>query len=76
MKKQLAATGKAAWLHLYQISKILKYLTQDKAKYVVQAHVTCQLDQNNSFLIGLCTLRTVKDPVSHVCVTCDIRYMV
>jgi hypothetical protein len=53
MEKQVAATCKVAWFHLYQISKIRKYLTNDQTKSIVHAHVTCRIDQNNSLLIGL-----------------------
>ena len=53
MDTQLAATCKAAWYHLYQISKIRKYLTEEQTKSVVHAHVTCRLDQNNSMMIGM-----------------------
>jgi hypothetical protein len=53
MDKQTSATCKAAWFHLYQISKIRKYLTKEQTKSIVHAHVTSRLDQNNSLLIGL-----------------------
>ena len=53
MDKQVAATCKVAWFHLYQISKIRKYLTDDQTKSVIHANVTSRLDHNNSLLIGL-----------------------
>ena len=53
MAKQLATTCKSAWHHLYQISKIRRYLTVDQSKSVIHAFVTSRLDQNNSLLIGL-----------------------
>ena len=53
MDKQISASCKAAWFHLYKISKIRKYLTQDQTQSVIHAYVTCRLDQHNGLLIGL-----------------------
>ena len=53
MQKQISATCRSCWFHLYQIGKIRKYLNEDQAKSLIHAHVTSRLDQNNSLLIGV-----------------------
>ena len=53
MEKQLTSVSKSCWYHLYQISKIRRYLTTEQAKSVIHAYVTSRLDQNNSLLLGL-----------------------
>ena len=60
MDKQLAAICKSAWYNLHQVGKIRKYLTEDQAKSVVHAYVTCRLDQNNALLAGLPKLKLSK----------------
>ena len=52
LDKQVAATCKSAWYHLYSISKIKKYITADQLKSVIHAYVTSRIDQNNSLLVG------------------------
>ena len=53
LDKHLTSICKSAWYHLYQISKIRRYLTTDQTKSVIHAYVTSRLDQNNSLLLGL-----------------------
>ena len=53
MDAHLNATCKAAWLSLYNISKIRQYLTYEQSETVMHAFVTSRLDQNNSLLVNL-----------------------
>ena len=53
LEKQLTSISKSSWYHLYQISKIRRYLTTEQTKSVIHAYVTSRLDQNNSLLLGL-----------------------
>ena len=53
MNKQISATCKAAWYHLYQVGKIRSYITEDQAKTIIHSHVTSRLDSNNGLLVGL-----------------------
>jgi len=60
MDKQISKTCQAAWFHLFQISKIKKYLTADQLKCVVHAFITSKLDQNNALVFGLPKTSTSK----------------
>ena len=53
MNKQISATCKAAWYHLYQVGKIRSYIMEDQAKTIIHSHVTSRLDSNNGMLVGL-----------------------
>ena len=53
MKMDVQVSAVSSWFHLYQISKIRKYLTQDQTKTIVHAYITSKLDQNNSLLSGI-----------------------
>ena len=53
MNVQINNMCKSAWLHLYNISKIRQYLSQDQTKSIVHAFVTTKLDSNNSLLAGI-----------------------
>lgn len=59
MEAQVAATCKAAWCRLYQISKICPYLPVNETRPIVHAYVTFKLDQNNALLAG-CTDSLIK----------------
>jgi hypothetical protein len=52
MDKQVKNTCQSAWMNLYNISKIRRYLTTDQCKSVVHAYVTSKLDANNALLAG------------------------
>ena len=52
LEKQVTLTCKSAWYHLYQLSKIKKYLSQEQLQTVIQAFVISKLDENNGLLIG------------------------
>ena len=53
MDGQVKSVCRNAWINLYNISKIRKYLTEDQTKTIVHAYVTSKLDYNNSLLAGL-----------------------
>ena len=53
LEEQVTSVCRSAWFHLFQISKIRKYLTTDQTKSVIHAYVTSHIDQNNCLLIGL-----------------------
>ena len=53
MDDQVKSMCRNAWINLYNISKIRKYLTEDQTKTIVHAYVTSKLDYNNSLLAGL-----------------------
>jgi hypothetical protein len=53
MQKHIQNTAKAAWFHLWNISKIRKYLNQDATKSLIQALVISKLDFCNSLLYAL-----------------------
>ena len=53
MNVQINNMCKSAWLHLYNISKIRQYLSQDQTKSIVHAYVTTKLNSNNSLLAGI-----------------------
>ena len=53
LEKQITFMCKSAWYHLYQISKIRRFLTTEQTKSVIHAYVTSRIDQNNRLLIGL-----------------------
>ena len=53
MNTQINNMCKSAWFHLYNISKIRHYLSQDQTKSIVHAYVTSKLDSNNSLLAGI-----------------------
>ena len=53
MEQQVSSVCRSGWYHLYQISKIRKYLTTEQTKSAIHAYVTSRLDQNNGLLIGL-----------------------
>jgi hypothetical protein len=52
LDKHVAITCRNAWHHLYQISKIKKYLSEPQLKSVIQSFVISKIDQNNSLLSG------------------------
>ena len=52
LEKQVTLTCKSAWYHLYQLSKIKKYLSKEQLQSVIQAFVISKLDENNGLLIG------------------------
>ena len=52
LEKQVTLTCKSAWYHLYQLSKIKKYLSQEQLQSVIQAFVISKIDENNGLLIG------------------------
>jgi hypothetical protein len=60
LERQVNITCSSAWLHLFQISKIKKYLSVDQLKAVINAFVISKLDQNNGLLIGLPKSTTSK----------------
>ena len=53
MDTQVSSTCWADWLHVYQIVKLRKYLTEEQTKSIIHTHVTSWLDQNNSLLTRL-----------------------
>ena len=53
MNTQINNMCKSAWFHLYNISKIQHYLSQDQTKSIVHAYVTSKLDSNNSLQAGI-----------------------
>ena len=53
MDKQISKTCQAAWFHLFQISKIKKYLSDEQMKSIVHAFITSKIDQNNALYYGL-----------------------
>ena len=53
MNTQINNKCKSAGFHLYDISKIRHYLSQDQTKLIVHAYVTSKLDSNNSLLAGI-----------------------
>ena len=53
MGVQVNKVCQTAWFHLYSISKIRQYLSQDQTQSAIHAYVTSRLDQNNSLLSGL-----------------------
>ena len=55
MQTQIQNMCKSAWLNLFNISKIRKFLIEDQTKIIVQAYVTSKLDANNSLLSGIHT---------------------
>jgi hypothetical protein len=52
LDKHVAITCRNAWHHLYQISRIKKYLSESQLKLVIQSFVISKIDQNNSLLSG------------------------
>ncbi len=44
---------KSAWFHLYNISKIWRYITVDQIKSAVHAYVTSKINNNNALLSSL-----------------------
>ena len=56
MDIQVKNMCKGAWLNLYNIGKIRKYLTQDQSETVIHAYVTSKLDANNALLAGTTSL--------------------
>ena len=52
MNEQVKHTCKSAWFHLYNISKIRRFLTCEQVKSIVHAYVTSKLDFNNVLLTG------------------------
>ena len=52
MDKQVNQICKGAWYHLYQLSKIKRYLSENQLKAVIQAFVISKLDMNNGLLAG------------------------
>ncbi len=52
MEVQVNKVSQTAWFHLYSISKIRQYLTQEQTQAAIHAYVTSRLDQNNSLLSG------------------------
>lgn len=53
LEVQVNKTCKSAWIKLYQICKIKKFLTTDQLKAAIHAYVIAVIDQNNSLLKGL-----------------------
>ena len=53
MQPHVAKVSQNAWYHLFTISKIRAFLTEEQTKCLVHAYVTSRLDQNNSLLAGL-----------------------
>ena len=53
MEVQVKNMCRSAWINLYNISKIRKYLTVEQTKTIVHAFVTSKLDANNSLLTCL-----------------------
>ena len=53
MDGQVTSMCGNAWISLYNISKIQKYLVEDQTNTIVHAYVTSKLDHNNSLLAGL-----------------------
>ena len=52
MNTQVRPICRGAWLNLFNIGKVRKYLTEDQSKSVVHAYVTSKLDANNGLLAG------------------------
>ena len=53
MKHQINSVTKSCYQQIRRIKKIRKYLTEDAAKSLVNAHVTSRLDYCNSLFAGL-----------------------
>ena len=52
LDKLVSSVCKCALFHLWNIAKIRMYLTSESTKTLVQAYVTCRLDNCNSLLLG------------------------
>lgn len=50
---QVNAVCRSAWMHIRNIGKVRKYLTNADAKTIVHSLVTNKLDHHNSLLFGL-----------------------
>ena len=53
MDDQVRSMCRIAWINLYNINKIWKYLTEDQTKTIGHAYIISKLDSNNSLLVGL-----------------------
>ena len=47
-----STTCQSAWFNLYRTNKRNKYLSDSQLKFVIQAFVISNLDQNNALLVG------------------------
>ena len=52
-KSHVNAICKCCFYHIYQISRIRRYLSMENIKTLVHAFITCKLDNCNSLLYGL-----------------------
>ena len=53
LEKQITCVYKSEWYHLFQISKIKRFLMIKQTTSVIHAYVKSHIDQNNIHLIGL-----------------------
>ena len=52
MEQHINSVCKAAYIHIYNIGNIRRYLTQDAAEQLVHAFITSKLDYCNSLLVS------------------------